>query len=121
MNSDDIGDRVKSGTLTPNEALPLVESALSSSSSSALWLLRGHLIQLSDASISYELDEVARSYLEAHLLAPESAEPLEELGHFYDAVMSDRVSAVAYYRAALEKGAGEDCSRALSGLLEQDW
>jgi hypothetical protein len=118
MTADEIRESVRSGTRSPNDALHLVEEALRSSASSALWVLRGDLIQLAD-SAPYDPGEAANSYHEAHRLAPDDPEPLEELGRFYDAVMPDRAESERYYRAALTKGAGQDCARALAELLAQ--
>lgn len=119
MTPEEIGNKVRSGILTPDDALPLVEQELRSAASPALWMLRGHLIQLADFA-PYDLDEAATSYREAHRLAPDDPEPLEELGHFYDAVMADPRRAETYYRAALAKGADEECARALAELLEYE-
>ena len=118
MTEDQIRSDVASGVMRADNALPLVEAALRIEPSPSWWLLRGHLIQLADTS-PYPLIEAAKSYEEAHRLAPDDPEPLEELGHFYDAVMEDRVEAERFYRAALAKGAGETCYQALTELLEE--
>jgi len=61
MSADEIRKRVKSGVLSADDALPLVEQALQASTSPELWVLRGDLIQLADAP-PYDLSEAARSY-----------------------------------------------------------
>ena len=118
MKEQQIRERLASGALTNEDALPLVEQSLSAAPSMGLWLLRGQLIQLSESS-SYQLEDAAASYQEAARLAPSDPEPLAELGHFYDAVMADPVRARQFYEAAISKGAGEECALALKELLEE--
>jgi hypothetical protein len=115
-----IRDQLRAGALSADAALPLVESLLSKSRTAELLILRGDLIQLSDAA-PYELEDAARSYEEAARLEPENPEPLEELGHFFDAVVPDYQKARAYYLAALRCGAGEACAAALADLDPQDF
>jgi hypothetical protein len=119
MTAHDVKLQLASSQLTPDSALPLVEEVLATSPSAELWILPGDLIQLAEAR-RYELEEVAKSYEAAKVLAPENSEPFEELGHFYDAVMPEPERAKEYYRAALERGAGEACVRALAGLQSED-
>jgi hypothetical protein len=117
MNPDEIRRQVRSGALTADAALLLVEQALLESPTASVWVLRGDLIQLSETP-SRPLADAADSYREAHRLDPESPEPLEALGHFFDAVIPDRAEAERCYRAAIAAGAGEGCARALKELLD---
>jgi len=103
---------------TYDEALPLVEKALSEAPSVGLWVLRGQLIQLSECG-PYTLDDVRLSYEAARELDPTDSAPVEELGHFFDAVMADPQVAREYYAEALSLGAGEDCRRTLAELEEE--
>jgi hypothetical protein len=52
-------------------------------------------------------------------LSPDDPEAHDELGHYYDALMSDRDRAEAFYRLALARGAGAACRQALDELLAE--
>src|SRR5688572_22334923 len=110
-----VRNRIRSGALSPDEALPVIEEALRISPSVQWWTLRGDLIQLSDGT-KYHLEDALRSYETAHALDPSNPEPLEELGRFYDTVMNDPDKARQYFYRALANGAGESCAEALAAL-----
>jgi tetratricopeptide (TPR) repeat protein len=118
VNGDEIRARVTRGDLTHDAAIPLVEQALAEAPTMELWLLRGRLIQLSDQQ-GYSLQDAAHSFQEAAACAPEDPEPLEELGHFYDAVMDDLPAAEQHFRQALQLGAGSACAEALQEVIRQ--
>jgi Tfp pilus assembly protein PilF len=103
------------GDVSADQALLVVDEAIVSDPSASWWILRGDLIQLADAT-SYELSDAAESYIQAAELEPDNPEPLEELGHFFDAVMDEPKKARTFYIAALAKGAGQTCSSALEAL-----
>ncbi len=76
------------------DALVEVETQLHSYQENAhLWVLRGNLMQLSEMPPGFTLDEVEKSYLTALELEPDSVEAMEELAHFYYAVIDDRPKA----------------------------
>ena len=102
------------------QVLDMVEDAVRLHPDSAeLWCLRGDVILLADEDEGYSVDEAATSYLEANRLAPDDPEPLESLGHFYDAVMDDPREAEGFFRRALELGAGDSAREGLAEALEQ--
>ncbi|MEM6782193.1 MAG: hypothetical protein AAF624_00470 [Bacteroidota bacterium] len=55
---------------------------------------------LDDENAPYELADAEWSYKQALALDPQCIEALEELGHFYDAVMADPVRARPFFRSA---------------------
>ena len=118
MTAADIRSRMRLGALTADQALQLVDAELEQGESTSLWLLRGALIQLSGTG-EYSLANARASYERALVLAPESPEPYEELGHFYDAVEPTPQLAMHYYREALARGAGESCREALQALVHE--
>ena len=107
--------------LSAEAAFHEVELALGLEESAELWLLRGHYIQLSDEALGLPeepgepLSEVRRSYERALELEPENPEPYEELGRYFE-LEQEPLKAREYYRLALQRGAREDCARALRDL-----
>jgi hypothetical protein len=78
-----------------DEALVELESLLERDRECAhLWLMRGNLIQLSEAT-ALTLEDVEKSYLTALELNPDCVEAMEDLVHFYYAVMDDKVKTQA--------------------------
>ena len=98
------------------EMLDEIEDELERDPSAELWILRGDAIQLSDADDS-DLDDAARSYLEAIELDPNSADAYESLGHFTFAVNDDARGSIEFFRKAIELGAG---ASAREGLREAE-
>lgn len=115
MSEADIRAALANRTLTPDEALPLVDAALMQRNAASLHVLRATLIQLSEAS-NLTLEDARASLERAVDLAPDDPEAYEELGHFFDAVMPDRQKAEECYRLALARGAGPACREALEEL-----
>lgn len=113
-----IRDRLARKSLTPDEALPLVEAELASAETPSLLVLRGILIQVSERG-PQTLDDARASFERATALAPDDPDAYEELGHLHDAVLPDREKAERYYRQALAKGAGASCREALDALLAE--
>lgn len=117
-------DRIRSVVLRDGfagaEAMALLDEALAAHpESSALWCLRGDLIQLQDDDGRIEIDEAAECYLKAAALAPDEPEPIESLGHFYDCILDDPAGAVQYFRKAIALGAGQSARDGLAEVLEQ--
>ena len=113
-----IREGLRSGRLSPNEALVLVRAKLAAGETSSLLVLQGILSQISEEP-GATLEEAQASFERAVELAPDNPEPYEELGHFFDAVMSDREKAERFYRLALDRGAGPSCREALDELLAE--
>jgi len=61
------------------------------------FVLKGVLILLSDTN-DFKLEDVEKNYLKALKLDPENINALEELYHFYDAVMGDEAKAKKYMK-----------------------
>jgi len=75
---------------TSAEALALADEAVRAyPDSPKLWLMRGNLIELGPEDIAYQLEEALACYERAVLIDPQFAEGYEEIGHYFDAVMSD--------------------------------
>ncbi len=110
-----IKSAILAGTLSFDSALAEVDLALEGAPSSALWLMRGRLIQLAD-SPAHDLADAESSFLNARALAPADPEPALALGNFYDTVVRDRGKARAFYLEAIALGAGEEASLALADL-----
>lgn len=73
------------------------ERTLSNTNYPDFFVLKGVLIQLSDVN-DYNLADVEKNYLKALKLDPENINALEELYHFYDAVMDDETKAKKYMK-----------------------
>lgn len=83
------------------EALALVDEAVWVCPNSAkLWCMRGNLIELGSADISYSLEDALACYERAVSIDPNFAEGHEEIGHFYDAVMPNPARARNAFREA---------------------
>jgi tetratricopeptide (TPR) repeat protein len=92
---------------TSDEALALADAAvLSYPDSAKLWCMRGNLIELGSADIAYSLEDALACYERAVSIDPYFAEGREEIGHFYDAVMSnpDRAQNAFREAARIRKG-----------------
>lgn len=100
------------------DVLDRIEDELERDPSAELWILRGDAIQLSEADDS-DLEEAARSYLEAIELDPGSAEAYESLGHFTFAVNDDPRESVEYFRKAIALGAGPSAREGLREAEEE--
>jgi len=73
-----------------NEILGLADEAVRAfPSSPRLWRMRGDLIQLGAGETSHTLADALASYERAISIDPNFVEGYEEIGHFYDSVMSD--------------------------------
>ncbi len=83
------------------EVLGIADEAVAAFPSSAkLWCMRAALIQLGSASSPYTLDEALLCYQRALAAAPSSAEVLEDIAHFYDAVLGDSTTGAEYFAQA---------------------
>ena len=90
-----IGDEVSP------ETMAVVEAALAAFPASArLWVIRGDLIQLGPDDNAYSLDDVLQSYRRALEADPRFDDALKSIGHFYNVVMDDEVTALTYFREA---------------------
>ena len=86
---------------TSDEALALADGAVRAYPESAkLWCMRGDLIQLGPADITYSLDDALACYERAVSINPNFAEGYEEIGHVHDAVMPNPGRARRAYREA---------------------
>jgi len=74
-----------------------VERTLSNTNYPDFFILKGVLILLSDTN-DFTLSDVEKNFLKALKLDPENINALEELYHFYDAVMDDEVKARKYMK-----------------------
>ena len=117
MTEKDIRSGLRTGELSRERALLLVEAELALAESASLWNLRGDLIPLAESPRA--LEDARSSYEHAILLAPDDPEAYESLGHFYDAVEPHWELARQFYMQALGRGAGEACRLALMQLLEE--
>jgi tetratricopeptide (TPR) repeat protein len=82
-------------------------------------ILRGQLIQLVDGEDSEVFDEAFACFQEAVELDPTSADAFEELAHFMDDVADEPEEAEAFFRKAIELGAGETAREGLRDVLRQ--
>ena len=71
--------------------------------SPTLWVLRGNLIQLADNN-PFPLEDAERSYLKALEIDPGHLEAMEDLAHFYQAVIVDPAKAPARLSIARMSG-----------------
>ena len=84
------------GCETTPEAFALVEEAVKAHPGSArLWCFRGALTQLGPApeKSGYNLEDALASYRKAIEVESNCPEGWEELGHYYDVILSDEKSA----------------------------
>ncbi len=87
-----------------NEALCVLELSLKGASDCPyLWLLRGHLVQLSTEPQSLTLKDAEISYLRALEIDPDYVEALESLAHFHDVVIPTKVRAREYAQLVLKR------------------
>jgi hypothetical protein len=99
------------------EAMRLVEEGLCAFPRSArLLCMKGDLIQLSDGE-QYELKDALHCYQEAADLAPESPEPFESLGFFFDVIESDPARAETAFRRAVQLAGGPHTYAGLARVL----
>ena len=114
-----IRDVVRERGFSVPEDVASVERAIEKEpTSSALWILRGDLIQLMDDD-SRPLSEARGSYETAIRHDPESAQAHEELGRFIDAVEDEPAKAEPFLRKAVALGGGDSARQGLSDVLEQ--
>jgi Tfp pilus assembly protein PilF len=97
---------------TSPAVLEEIDHELRQRPSASLWVLRGDALQLSDGGAT-ALDEAERSYREALHLDAMFADAYEALGYFIFAVRDDAAASTAYFRRALELGAGQSALEAL--------
>jgi tetratricopeptide (TPR) repeat protein len=84
-----------------------------------LLIFRGQLIQLVADEDPEALDEAFACYQEAVELDPTSAEAHEEIAHFLDDVADEPEEAEAFFRKAIELGAGDTAREGLAQVLGQ--
>src|SRR5438552_2317103 len=103
-----------------SSSLRMVEEGLREFPASApLWILRGDLIQLSDAETSYSLNDALESYRSALEHEPNSAEAHESIGRFLDAVEDRPAEAEQHFRKAISLGGSDSAEDGLRRVLEQ--
>jgi tetratricopeptide (TPR) repeat protein len=73
------------------------EKTISNTNYPDFFVLKGVLILFSDTN-DFKLEDVEKNYLKALKLDPENINALEELYHFYDAVMDDEAKAKKYMK-----------------------
>jgi len=71
--------------------------------SAAILRLRAALIQLAPEHSSYSLDEALACYKRALEVDPGAVETLEDLAHFYDAVLGNQTQAREYFALASQE------------------
>src|ERR1044072_1102820 len=83
------------------EVIALADDAVRAFPQSArLLVMRGNLIELGPKSCPHPLEEALRCYQRAVELDPQFVEAWEEIGHYYDAVLSDEAAAQRCFREA---------------------
>lgn len=83
------------------EVLGIADEAVAAfPSSTKLWCMRAALIQLGSGNAPYTLDEALVCYQRALAADPSSVEALEDIAHFYDAVLCDSAKGAAYFAEA---------------------
>ena len=79
---------IKPGRDVPEKAIRLIDAAVSDHPKDAsLWHKRAILIQLGPESGPHTLEDALASYFTALYLDPQNPEIVEDIGHFFDAVM----------------------------------
>jgi tetratricopeptide (TPR) repeat protein len=109
MTEDDylneLSRRVREAEAATVETMRLVDEAVALFPRSVkLWCQRGDLIQLGSAGVRHTLEDARASYERALAIDPDNAEPLESLGHFFDAVDPQPILAESYLRQSTERG-----------------
>ena len=116
----DIRRRVARLGVATEEDIDAIDDILEAEGPSVeLLILRGQLIQLVVDGRPDELEEAFACYQEALALDPGSAEAHEEIGHFLDDVAEEPAEAVAFFRKAIELGAGASAHEGLREVLSQ--
>jgi len=116
----DIRRRVaREGVASPDDIDAIDDILEAEGASVELLILRGQLIQLVADGRPEELEEAFACYQEALELDPGSAEAHEEIGHFLDDVADEPGEAVAFFRKAIELGAGPSARDGLREVLSQ--
>jgi len=95
------------------------EAVLNHPTSSQLWLLRGHLVQLGEGDPRWTVDDAVSSYESALALAPDDPEVHEALGYWYDVVDIQLERAACYFASALAKGGGRDSYLGMARVLAE--
>lgn len=96
-----IGDEVSP------ETRAVVEAAVAAFPASArLWVIRGDLIQLGPEDGTYSLDDALQPYRPAVKADPRCDDAWKSIGHFYDAVMDDEPTSLAYFGGGQAVAAG---------------
>ena len=71
--------------------------------SAAILRMKAALIQLGPENSRYSLEDALECYMRALAIDPLDVETLEDLAHFYDAVLDDEVEAQTYFARAKEE------------------
>jgi tetratricopeptide (TPR) repeat protein len=99
------------------DAVLLADAAVTAHPSSVrLWCRRGDLIQLGPEETPHALEDARASYERALQLDPDSADALESLGHYFDAVEPDESLAESYLAKSIERGASRAAFVSLAAL-----
>lgn len=115
-----VGSTVQAEDRVGNEIIALIDEAVSLyPQSSALWCLRGHLIQVGEDDMEYELSEALSSYTKAIEVDPSCAEAYEAIGYYYDVVDYDPEKAMVAFERAVELGAGVDSYVGLARVMAE--
>jgi tetratricopeptide (TPR) repeat protein len=117
---DDLRRRVaREGRAHPEQIDDLDDILEAEGPTVELLILRGQLIQLVADGRPDELEEAFACLEEALELDPASAAAHEEIAHFLDDVADEPGEAVAFFKKAIELGAGASAELGLKEALGQ--
>ena len=118
--AEDYRKRVlRRGQATPEDVDAIDEILEAEGPTVDLLLLRGQMIQLISDAGPEDLEQALASFEEALELDPSRPEPYEEIAHFMDDLADDPEEAEAFFRKAIELGAGESAREGLRDVLAQ--
>jgi tetratricopeptide (TPR) repeat protein len=115
-----IRSKVQAEDTIGNEIIELVDEAISLyPQSSALWCLRGDLLQRAEDDKKYELSDAFNSYTKAIEIDPNCAEAYESIGYYHDVIDDDPEKAKGAFERAIELGAGVDSYVGLARVMAE--
>jgi len=115
-----IRSRAQAEDTIGNEIIELIDEAVSLyPQSSALWCLRGDLLQRGEDDKKYDLSDALSSYTKAIEIDPNFAEAYESIGYYYDVIDDDPEKAVKAFERAVELGAGIDSYVGLARVMAE--
>lgn len=96
----------------PVKALRLIDKAVGNYPLDAeLWQKRAALIQLGPKSV-HTLEDALASYFTALYLDPTNADIVQDIGHFFDAVMADTTEGQKWFAKAKRMKTGQQTAAA---------